>query len=71
MGQQGCVDLWIHFIAGDMAGHNNLVGHYNSGKVNYIYWNCQLLFEQLSDLKPQCQLGTLVDLAHTQLIDGH
>ena len=33
VGQQVCVVVWIHFIAGDMAGHNNLVGHYNSGKV--------------------------------------
>jgi hypothetical protein len=62
--------LYIHFIAGDMAGHNNLVGHYNSGKFKYIYWDCQCLFEQLFDPKPQCQLVTLADLAHAQLTDG-
>jgi hypothetical protein len=33
MGQQVCVVVLIHFIAGDMADHNNLVGHYNPGKV--------------------------------------
>jgi hypothetical protein len=40
MGRQVRVVVWIHFIAGDMAGHINLVGHYNSGKVNHIYWDC-------------------------------
>jgi hypothetical protein len=40
MGQQFRVVVWIHFIAGNMAGHNNLVGHYNSGKIKFIYWDC-------------------------------
>ncbi len=29
MGQHVCVKLWIHFIACDTSGHNNLVGHMN------------------------------------------
>ena len=29
MGRRVCVKLWIHFIAGDTSGHNNLVGHMN------------------------------------------
>jgi hypothetical protein len=70
MGRQVCVVVWIHFIAGDMAGHNNLVGHYNSGKVKYIYRDCGCLFERLSGPKLQCQLVTLADLAHAQLTDG-
>jgi hypothetical protein len=68
MGQQVCVVVWIHLVAGDTAGHNNLMGHYNSGKVRYIYQECWCLFEQLSNPKPQC---TLADLAHAQLTDGH
>ncbi len=40
MGQQVRVVVWIIFIAGDMAGHNNPVGHYDSGKVKHIYWDC-------------------------------
>ncbi len=71
MGRKVWVVVWIHFIAGDMACHSNLVGHYNAGKVQYIYWDCQCLFEQLSDPKLQCQLVTLADLAHTQMTDGH
>ncbi len=58
------------FIAGNTEVHNNLVGHYNSGKVKYIYWDCLCLFEQLSDPKPQCQLVTLADFAHALLTDG-
>jgi hypothetical protein len=70
MGQQVPVVVWIHFIAGEMAGHNSVVGHYNSGRVKYIYWDCRYYIEQLSDPKPQCQLVTLADLAHAQLTDG-
>jgi hypothetical protein len=29
MGRGVCVKLWIHFIAGDTSGHNNLVGQMN------------------------------------------
>jgi hypothetical protein len=65
------VVVWIHFIAGDTAGSNHLVGHFNSGKDKNIYQDCRCLFEQLSDPKPQCQLVSLADLAHTQLTDGH
>ena len=30
LGKLVTVKLWIHFIAGDTSGHNNLVGQYNS-----------------------------------------
>jgi hypothetical protein len=70
MSRQVHVVVWIHCIAGDMACHNNLVGHYISGRVKYIYQDCQCFFEQLFDPKPQCQLVTLADLAHAQLTDG-
>jgi hypothetical protein len=29
MGRCVCVRTWIHVIAGDTSGHNNLVGHMN------------------------------------------
>ncbi len=35
------VKLWIHFIAGDTSGHNNLVGHMNEGWPKFIYRDCR------------------------------
>ncbi len=32
-----CVKLWIHFIAGDTSGHNNLVGHMSGRWPKLIY----------------------------------
>ncbi len=32
MGRRVFVKLWIHFIAGDTSGPNNLVGHMNGGR---------------------------------------
>jgi hypothetical protein len=40
MGRQVCVVVSIHFIAGNMAGHNNLMGHNNSGNLEYTYQDC-------------------------------
>jgi hypothetical protein len=37
MGRCVCVKLWIHFIAGDTSGHNNLVGHIIGGRPEFIY----------------------------------
>jgi hypothetical protein len=37
MGRHVCVKLWIHFIAGDTSGHNNLLGHMNKGQLKFIY----------------------------------
>ncbi len=37
MGRRVRVKLWIHFIAGDTSGHNNLVGHMNGGWPKFIY----------------------------------
>ncbi len=36
MGRCVCVKTWIHFIAGDTSGHNNLVGHKNGGWPKFI-----------------------------------
>ncbi len=30
LGKKVTVKTWIHFIAGDTSGHNNLIGKYNS-----------------------------------------
>jgi hypothetical protein len=32
-----CVKLWLHFIAGDTSGHNNLFQHMNGGQPKFIY----------------------------------
>ncbi len=36
MGRLVCVKFWIHLIAGDTSGHNNIVGHMNGGRPKYI-----------------------------------
>jgi hypothetical protein len=48
MGQHVCVNLWIHFIAGDSSGHNYLVGHQD----------CRCLFDDLSSPIPMCSCIT-------------
>lgn len=42
MGRRVCVKIWVHLIAGDTLGHNNLVGHFNGGRPKYIYRECTL-----------------------------
>jgi hypothetical protein len=37
LGKKVTVKTWIHFIAGDTSGHNNLVGKYNSSKALHPY----------------------------------
>ncbi len=58
MGRHVCVKLWIHFIAGDTSGHNNLVGHMNGGQPEFIYQDCRCLFDDLSNPIPMCYLIT-------------
>ncbi len=58
MGQRVCVKLWIHLIAGDTSGHNNIVGHMNGGHPTYISHDCKCLFEDLSSPIPNCHLIT-------------
>ncbi len=56
MGRHVCVTLWIHLIAGDTSGHNNIVGHMNGGHPKYIYRDCKCLFEDLSSPIANCHL---------------
>ncbi len=58
MGRRVYVKLWIHSIAGDTSGHNNIVGHMNGGRPKYIYPDCKCLFEDLSSPIPNCHLIT-------------
>jgi len=37
LGQRVTIKPWIHFIAGDTSGHNNLVGQYNSSSAMFPY----------------------------------
>ncbi len=53
-----CVKVWIHFIAGDTSGHNNLVWQMNGGWPKFIYWDCRYLFGDLSSPIPKCSLIT-------------
>ena len=62
MGRKVRVVVWIHFIAGDTSGHNDLVGHMNGGKLKYIYQNCYCAFNHLSRPLSNCRLITLADI---------
>ena len=71
LGRRVCVKVWIHFIAGDTSGHNNLVGHMNGGTPKFIYRDCRCLFNELANPNPQCQLITLKDQEEArQSFDG-
>ncbi len=58
MGRRVCVKLWMHSIAGDTSGHNNLVGHMNGGRPKFIYPDCRCLFDDLSSRIATCSLIT-------------
>ena len=69
MGQCVCVKLWIHFIAGDTSGHNNLVGHMNGGQPKFIYQDCRCLFDDLSSPIPMCSLIISEELKQARLTE--
>lgn len=37
LGRQVTIKPWVHFIAGDTSGHNNLVGQFNSSSAMFPY----------------------------------
>jgi hypothetical protein len=57
MGRRVCVKVWIHLIAGNLLGHNTLVGHFKGGLPKYIYCDCKC-----SSLIPLCSLITLEEI---------
>ncbi len=59
LGKKVTVKTWIHFIAGDTSGHNNLIGQYNSSNALQPYRDCHCLLEELSNLSPKCELITI------------
>ncbi len=69
MGWGVFVKLWIHFIAGDTSGHNNLVGHMNGGRPKFIYRDCRCLFDDLSSPIPMCSLITSKELKQAHLTE--
>jgi hypothetical protein len=64
-----CVKLWMHFIAGDTSGHNNLVGHMNGEWPKFIYQDCKCLFNELSSPIPACSLITSEELKQARLTE--
>ena len=62
MGKKVCVKVWIHFITGDTAGHNNLVGHMNGSNMKYPYRDCKCELHELSNPRPKCKLVTLNEI---------
>jgi hypothetical protein len=61
LGRQVTIKPWIHFIAGDTSGHNNLIGQYNSSSATHPYRDCSCLLAQMSDPIAPCRLITLSD----------
>jgi hypothetical protein len=70
MGRHVCVKLWIHFIAGDTSGHNNLVGHMNGGWPKFIYQDCRCLFDDLSSTIPMCSLITSEEMKQARMTEN-
>ncbi len=59
----------MDFIAGDISGHNNFVGHMNGGWPKLIYQDCRYLFDDLSSLIPMCSLITPEELKQAHLTE--
>jgi len=66
LGKKVTVITWIHFIAGDTSGHNNLIGQYNSSNALHPYCNCHCLLEELSNPSPKCALITIEEYNFAQ-----
>lgn len=66
LGRSVTIKPWIHFIAGDTSGHNNLTGQYNSSQSTYPYRDCSCLLAQMSDPIATCKLITLPDFDHAK-----
>ena len=69
MGWCVCVKLWIHLIAGDTSGHNNLVGHMDGGWPKFIYQDYKCLFDDLSSPIPMYPLITSEELKQAFLTE--
>lgn len=61
LGRNVIIKPWIHIIAGDTSGHNNIIGQFNSSNSMYPYRDCTCCLSQMSDPIPQCNLITMSD----------
>jgi len=59
LGRHVVVKPWIHFIAGDTSGHNNIIEQYNSSNAKYPYHDCTCSLDELCNPHPQCKLMTM------------
>ena len=57
---------WLHLIAGDTSGHNNLVGHYNGGNASVPYRDCKCLMNAIDKPIAECELLTVKELDSMQ-----
>jgi hypothetical protein len=64
------VKLWIHLIACDTSGHNNIVLHMNGGWPKYIYPDCKCLFENLFSPIANCHLITSEEIKQACLTNN-
>ena len=67
LGKRVTIRPWIHFIAGDTSGHNNIVGQFNSSSAAFPYRDCRCTQAQLGNSIATCELTTLEEYnAHKQ-----
>jgi hypothetical protein len=66
LGRHVIVKPWIHFIACDTSGHNNIIGQYNSSNAKYPYRDCKCSLDKLSNPHPQCQLITMANYNYSK-----
>jgi hypothetical protein len=47
--------VWIHFFMGDISGHNQWLGHFNSGaNIQRPYHDCKCGINDMNNLNPTC-----------------
>jgi hypothetical protein len=61
LGKRVTIKLWIHFIAGDTSGHNNIVGQFNSSSASFPYRDCKCNQSELCNSIATCSLTTIED----------
>ena len=53
---------YIHMFVGDIAGVNEMVGHYNTSKAKCVVKDCKCDHEELVQFPPKCQQVSWADL---------
>ena len=63
MGRKVTVKVWLHHVAGDIVGQNDLTGTFNChGRTNCPINRCWCPYELLDSTNPQCKFFTVQDV---------